>query len=452
MKKFFVTGVAAAALCGVPALAADVPVKVPVYKAIDPGFSWTGWYGGVNVGVGISQTHGNTPGTVGSVDRSGAGFAGGVQGGYNWQFDPRWVAGIEGDIGYLGVDRSFPDWADVSNLFGVKTEWYGTIRGRLGYTNGPSLFYVTSGAAFVNVKNNNDGNVSGTQASKSETTTGWTVGGGIETMLGGNWSAKAEYLYIDAGSQDVFNPNLTATGLTMHFDNRFHVFRYGLNYKLGGPGMVVRVMPSYTWTGFYVGVNAGAGLSQDHADTNGVFLGLGAVDIAGSGFTGGVQGGYNWQFNPNWVAGIETDIGYLGIDRSRQNWNDSRAFGVKTDWYGTIRGRLGYSTGPALLYVTGGAAFVNVKNNFDEIAVTQASKSETATGWTVGGGIEAALAQNWTAKTEYLYIDAGSQDVFNPVIGGGSTTHFNNRFHVFRFGLNYKFGDPWGKAPVVAKY
>jgi len=242
MKKFFVTGVAAAALCGVPALAADVPVKVPVYKAIDPGFSWTGWYGGVNVGVGISQTHGNTPGTVGSVDRSGAGFA------------------------------------------------------------------------------------------------------------------------------------------------------------------------------------------------------------------GGVQGGYNWQFNPNWVAGIETDIGYLGIDRSRQNWNDSRAFGVKTDWYGTIRGRLGYSTGPALLYVTGGAAFVNVKNNFDEIAVTQASKSETATGWTVGGGIEAALAQNWTAKTEYLYIDAGSQDVFNPVIGGGSTTHFNNRFHVFRFGLNYKFGDPWGKAPVVAKY
>jgi outer membrane immunogenic protein len=138
-----------------------------------------------------------------------------------------------------------------------------------------------------------------------------------------------------------------------------------------------------------------------------------------------------------------TETLYLGINRSIRDWFDDQAqFGVKTNWDGTIRGRLGYSTGPAFAYVTGGAAFVNVENSIDDIASGSfASQSEIATGWTVGGGIEAALAQNWTAKTEYLYVDAGSQDAFNPRMDGTPTTaHFDNRFHVFRFGLNYQFG------------
>ena len=73
-----------------------------------------------------------------------------------------------------------------------------------------------------------------------------------------------------------------------------------------------------------------------------------------------------------------------------------------------------------------------------------------AAGWTVGGGIEAVLVHNWTAKVEYLYIDAGHQDVFNSALAGGTTMRFDNRFHVFRFGLNYQFAT--GKAPVVARY
>ena len=453
MKYVLLAGVGLFAMASAvqPATAADVPTARPLLKApvAAPVFDWTGWYGGVNVGVGISQSRGEIVDEDGSFDRGGAGFAGGVQGGYNWQFSPHWVAGIEADIGYLGIDRSFIDWRDLDIVFGVKTDWYGTIRGRLGYTSGPSLFYVTGGAAFVRVKNNAD-DAGDASASNAETASGWTAGGGIETMLGGNWSAKAEYLYIDAGSQDVFNPDFVGAPTTARFDNRFHVFRYGLNHKFGGPAMPAMAMPSYNWTGFYVGVNAGAGLSQVHADdADGGFHG--AVDIADAGFTGGVQAGYNWQIGRAWVAGIEADIGWLGIDRSFRNWeNVDDVSGVKTDWYGTVRGRLGYSTGPALLYVTGGAAFVRVKNNFDGFSASgfRASSSETARGWTVGGGIEAALAHNWTAKTEYLYIDAGSQDVFNPDVGDGTTTPFDNRFHVFRFGLNYQFAT--GKAPVAA--
>ncbi len=470
MKKLFaatvsVAALSAAALYGASAFAADMPMKAPVYKAAAPGYNWTGWYGGVNVGVGATATPVhfiNQNGTVqvGTFDRGDIGFAGGVQAGYNWQFAPQWVIGFEGDIGYLGINRSVLDW-DENLDFGVKTDWYATLRGRFGYTNGPSLFYATGGAAFVQLRNNFDNlnalNIAPTFASKSETATGWTVGGGVETMLDGNWSAKAEYLYIDADSQGIINPDVSIT-LTSRFENHFHAYKYGLNYKFGGPAIATAALPARNWTGFYTGVNAGAGLSQVTADAPLIvnFRPGTSVDIADSGFTGGVQAGYNWQFSPTWVAGLEGDISYLGIDRSLPNFANSVDFGVKADWYATLRGRLGYSTGQALLYVTGGAAFVNVKNNADRTftSINLQSKSEIATGWTVGGGIEAALAQNWTAKTEYLYIDAGSQEVVNAsaFTTSNHTAHFDNGFHVFRAGLNYQFNAAPVMAPVAARY
>ena len=85
---------------------------------------------------------------------------------------------------------------------------------------------------------------------------------------------------------------------------------------------------------------------------------------------------------------------------------------------------------------------MSVRNNFDDVAEPVfVSKREIAIGWTVGGGIEAMLDRNWTAKTEYLFIDAGNQNVRNPSFSpGGDTARFENQFHVFRFGLNYRFG------------
>ena len=442
-KRILLAGVAALALSSASAFAADVPAKAPVIKATAPVYDWTGWYGGYNVGVGVSQTIGRRDGLAGSFDVGGAGVTGGVQGGYNWQLAPQWVGGFEGDVGYLRIDRSFKEF-DNSSIVGLRSGWYGTIRGRVGFTRGPSLLYATGGVALVNVSNNFDavGGASTTVFASSETAIGWTVGGGIETMIGGNWSMKAEYLFIDAG-QNVF---ISILDRTAHFDNRFHVFRYGLNYKFGGPEMPVTALPSHNWTGFYAGVNAGVGLSQVKTNATSVAGEFaGAVDIAGSGFTGGLQAGYNWHLNPNWIAGVEGDFGHLGIARSFEDLDNNTIFGVNAGWYGTVRARLGYSTGPALLYATGGAAFVNVRNestgrdtNDERIPV---STTTTATGWTLGAGIEATTAQSWTAKAEYLYIDAGSQNL--PVAGitiNSSNAQFNNRFHVFRFGLNYRFG------------
>ena len=70
--------------------------------------------------------------------------------------------------------------------------------------------------------------------------------------------------------------------------------------------------------------------------------------------------GYNWQFAPHWLVGIEGDVGTLGIDRTVKEYNDVIIVGSKADWYGTVRGRFGYVTGPSLLYVTGGVAFVHI--------------------------------------------------------------------------------------------
>jgi outer membrane immunogenic protein len=249
---------------------------------------------------------------------------------------------------------------------------------------------------------------------------------------------------VDAGSQTVvnsasFDPNA-------NFRNRFHLFRKGLNYRFGGSAPA---LPAHNWSGFYAGWNAGVGVSHVHADSTVV---SGVADIADAAFTGGLQAGYNWQLAPHWVAGVEADINWLGVDRTYSEWVNSIVFGVKADWYSTLRVRLAYSAGPALLYVTGGAAVVNVKNVFDQVITSTNARSETAFGWTIGGGIEAALGNNWTAKSEYLYIDAGNQAVPAPSIGALVVGDFDNRFHVFRFGLNYRFATGKAPGPVVTKY
>jgi outer membrane immunogenic protein len=426
------------------AIAADIPVKSPVAKAPVAVFDWTGWYGGLNYGNAVGRTRGTTPNNANTeFERADDGYTVGLQGGYNWQLDPRWVIGIEGDIGWLGIDRTRQDWSELQ-AFGIETDWYATIRGRVGYSTGPSLLYVTGGAAIVDVTNHYD--FIGTRnASRSEVASGWTAGWGIETRLGGGWSSKAEYIYVDAGGQTVTNP---AVGFdpTARFENRFHVFRNGLNYRFGGPAREPAI-PAYNWTGFYIGANAGSSLSQSQGGANII---SGITDIADQGFTGGLQAGYNWQFSPQWVVGVEGDIGSLGIDRTFAEWLNTIVFGVKADWYGTLRARVGRAAGPGFVYVTGGVAFVHVKNTFDQVIVATTARSETAAGWTLGGGIEVALGNSWTAKSEYLYIDAGDQDVPSPNVGAAAVGQFDNRFHVFRVGLNYQFAS--GKAPVATKY
>jgi outer membrane immunogenic protein len=221
MKRVFLAFVALAALGGAAA-AADLPppaaqnyYKAPAYL---PPFSWTGFYLGINGGGGWGNSHWDSPPT-GSFDLSG-GLVGGTLG-YNYQFGQA-VAGLEGDI----------DWADINGTtsnacpVGCKTNdnWLGTFRGRLGIAADRFLPYVTGGLAFGDIQASTP-----SFAGATSTQAGWTLGGGIEMSLVGNWSAKAEYLYVDLGK---FNCGTSCSLLTT--DNvSFHtnLLRAGVNYR-----------------------------------------------------------------------------------------------------------------------------------------------------------------------------------------------------------------------------
>ncbi len=143
--------------------------------------------------------------------------------------------------------------------------------------------------------------------------------------------------------------------------------------------------------------------------------------------------GYNFQTGPV-VWGAEGDIDITDIDGTGTS---SCPAGCKTSntWLSTVRGRIGYAADRFMPYVTGGGAFGDIEAStpgFSQAAVN-------ATGWTLGGGLEAALIGNWTAKVEYLYVDLGSFNCgFN--CGAGLATD-NVSFHtnILRAGLNYKF-------------
>ena len=387
MKIVAIAGVALALTVQVvttqTASAADLPVKSPLQKApATLAYDWTGVYLGGYLGASIGQSSLRTPtgpfDEVGQVDIAKGSWTAGATLGANWQLNPNWLIGVEGDLGYLANDRTFAIWNDTRATAGVKTSGYATARARLGYVTGPSLLYATGGAAFVRVENIFGGcsqtGCSGIVTppnSVTSTRNGWTAGGGIETKLSQNWTQTTEYLYIDAGTTNFLAVPFTTPHQTS-VRNEFHVIKTGLNYRFGGPAEASpffggAMLPTdHNWAGFYAGVNAGGGLTTSPAPTTPLgTVPAGHNDMRGNGFVGGAQAGYNFMNlfgRPNWFAGLEGDFGYLGIKASHVDWNDSFRMSQKTTWYGTARARFGTTTGPALLYVTGGAAFVRLEN------------------------------------------------------------------------------------------
>ena len=189
----------------VSAQAADLPPyqsRAP-YTVNQPlnAYSWAGPYLGANLGYGW-----------GSVDYNPtrpSGFAGGIQGGYNWQSGP-WVFGVEGDLQATGANDTFAPWK-------FSNPWFGTVRGRAGYAVSNVLFYGTAGLAFGELQGETFG------LSESHTNAGWTAGLGVEVGLPLNWSVKVEYLYVDLNDTP-----FTITGVSNGY--QFGLVRAGVNY------------------------------------------------------------------------------------------------------------------------------------------------------------------------------------------------------------------------------
>jgi len=233
------------------------------------------------------------------------------------------------------------------------------------------------------------------------------------------------------------------------------------------------VAPIYNWSGAYAGIHAGYTFGESsNVSTSGLLGGnitnvaLGArsasVGLDRDGFVGGGQIGYNWQANSPWVWGLEADISYTDVNSSRtfvtvlpvalggapSNLNNTLS--SKMDYFGTVRGRLGYAWDRTLIYATGGLAYGEVQhsgsfNNAANAVQFAGSTRDTKTGYTVGGGIEHAWTGNWTVKAEYLYYDLGTTDVTVALVPGvfgtgGYNSSFKDDGHIVRAGLNYKFG------------
>lgn len=235
-----------------------------------------------------------------------------------------------------------------------------------------------------------------------------------------------------------------------------------------------------TWSGGYVGVEAGAGRgTSDISNPYGTSIYGDAVRTPE--FLIGLAAGYNWQAPGSaWVYGVEGALSYQDADGSNTCFaasgelTSSNCF-ADPDWTGTLAGRLGYALGPTgrtLLFAKGGLAFqhsdveATTNHRFGAPPINRTSASTTSWGWMLGGGVEQMVAPAWSVKLEYDYLDFASHDMATPptfsTTPGGTSTALASRTasidqtnHLVKIGLNYRFGaDPltgWSApAPAVS--
>ncbi len=470
MKKILVT--AALVATGASAQAADLPVKAPYLKApVAKVYDWTGFYIGVNAGVGIDRSYTGISafGTTPASRIGGNGVLGGGQIGYNWQYGNflglgNVVFGIESDIQGTSLKDNTTCVFFCTGVVGLginqKLDWFGTTRGRVGLATGPVLSYVTGGVAYGGVKTTiTDLSPLGSATSFNDTRTGWTVGSGVEAALGGNWTGKLEYLFVNLGSQTGVSPVGAPNAYAFSSDIREHVFRAGLNYRIGPNGYYEPVAVK-NWAGFYAGGNVGGATAMNQVVDAARRAAAEVFNVSPDGWIGGGQIGYNFQWG-NVVFGGEAD--FQGSSQRDDKVceltcgglvsGSSVAIDQKMEWFGTARGRIGYSVGSTLFYGTAGYAYGNIKTTYSGMifgsSIGSQSFSHNQNGYAIGGGIESPFnlfgwfGPNWTSKTEYLFVDLGHiNDLVMPAVGPGMNYATRVQEHTFRTGLNYHFNTP----------
>jgi outer membrane immunogenic protein len=253
-----------------------------------------------------------------------------------------------------------------------------------------------------------------------------------------------------------------------------------------------------TWSGFFVGGNAGisAGDSSMSLSPTGCFLALTCgtqvnnssrtfhSTLGGSSVNVGAEAGYNWMVAPNILLGVAADIGYDGLRATYRGQTllltpagtpaggfGERSVSQSMDFLGTVRGRIGFT--PAtnwLIYATGGLAYGDPSSTTNATFAAGDNyvgrSSGTRIGWTAGAGLEWALSPFWSIKAEYLYVDLGSR-TYSDVITNGAAfgvtatspqpsfqTRLTSAQHIIRLGVDYRFGappPPPPPPPVVAE-
>lgn len=201
------------------------------------------------------------------------------------------------------------------------------------------------------------------------------------------------------------------------------------------------VAPMYfSWTGFYVGGNAGYGWGSGSGTVTFTTLApagaTGPFSGSGNGFLGGVQAGYNWQMG-SFVFGGEVDFqlseasGTFSGRAGAVTFNGS----ARNLWFGTGRGRIGYAFDRWLVYGTGGGYVAENKASGIDSLGRAFNARATGWGWTLGGGLEWAVAPSWSIKAEYLYLNTPDKVPTR----AGTTMTGSADTHVARGGVNFRF-------------
>jgi outer membrane immunogenic protein len=226
MNKVILTGSAIAfALLAAPTFAADLPAKAPA-AIVAPAPQWTGWNAGLSLGArwadidGTSLSFGGGPVPFPALANQGydsTTFRVGGYLGYDWQFDPKWLVGLEGDFAWGDASKHVDALQGIApvntgNFSEVKQTWDAGLRARLGYLIDPTwLVYVTGGVQWQHIEATENCAVntcgpaiippgSPYNQTNSTTLTGWAIGGGVEKMLPGKWLVRAEYRFADFGT------------------------------------------------------------------------------------------------------------------------------------------------------------------------------------------------------------------------------------------------------------
>jgi outer membrane immunogenic protein len=418
------------------AVAADLPPE-PVFTP-EPSHSWTGPYVGVFVGAGgivnDIEIPGAGPGNFNGV--GGEGFFGGVMLGYNFQVSNNFVIGIEGEVAAtdLTTELNIPG---APIFLDAQPEWTAAVSGRLGWLTSPNtMLYLIGGYSYADY--NVDIATGGGGASFSQDYHGFHVGTGIETHISNNLTARVEYRYTHYGGED------WGTAGVLDVEPSSHTGRIALAYNFYnfGPDGATSTTAGYapdSWSGIYAGLYGGAGAIVNDIGISGPIT-ANFNGIGGEGLLGGAMIGYDHQFGPNWVAGIQAEIGIT--DLTTELKGAPLSLDAQPEWTAAVSGRLGWLPVPeTMLYLIGGYSFADY--NVD-IATGGggASFSQDYNGFHVGTGIETYLAKNVTARVEYRYTQYGGEDwgVTSPAGAQLPSLDVEPSSHTGLLGIVWKFG------------
>ncbi|MDN5927625.1 MAG: outer membrane beta-barrel protein [Hyphomicrobiales bacterium] len=394
------------------------------------GFNWSGFYVGVGGGFGAVNHKIGVSGLGSFNGIGGEGLFGELTVGYDHMLTDRILLGgfIDTHVGNIGMNLDAAPLinADLTNSYGFDAI------ARLGYVlNDSTLGYVLGGYTWEHFKLDASSPFFGGSFDYNESRSGYVLGVGMETAIGHNWTIKTEYRYADYGNKSVLD---LAPGTSLNVEPSTHTFHIAANYRFGAEGTGPAIAsPAYDWTGFYVGAALGAGevvhdlsIFGGAADLNG---------IGGEGVFGELNAGYDHDFG-NFVAGAMVDGNLSGISTDLDIGGGGGSAHLKADYGFDILGRVGMKVNPSTLaYVLGGYSWAHFKAEASGPAFGGSGSYDwNSSGFSVGGGLETAVATNTTLGIEYRYAQFGSED-----FGSGGAFEVKPSSHTVRVGLKYKF-------------